>query len=218
MALDVNPDVLIPRPETELLVERVLAHAAGNGIATLLELGTGSGAIALALASELPGCAIVATDISPAAIDVAVGNRRRLAVEHPGLGAVEFCVGDWFEAVSGLGSRFDLIVSNPPYVAPGDAHLRRGDLRFEPRAALVSPRNGLAALEAIIAAAPRYLNAGGMLLLEHGYEQSPAVRGLFARGGFIAIATHRDLSGHERVTGGLTPPPTSPPPPLTSAE
>ena len=215
MALDVNPDVLIPRPETELLVERVLAHVAGNGIATLLELGTGSGAIALALASELPGCAIVATDISPAAIDVAVGNRRRLAVEHPGLGAVEFCIGDWFEAVAGR--RFDLIVSNPPYVAPGDAHLQRGDLRFEPRAALVSPRNGLAALEAIIAGAPRYLNAGGMLLLEHGYEQSPAVRDLFARGGFIAIATHLDLGGHERVTGGLTPPP-PPPPPLTSAE
>ena len=211
MALDVNPDVLIPRPETELLVERVLAHAAGNDIATLLELGTGSGAIALALASELPGCAIVATDISPAAIDVAVGNRRRLAAEHPGLGAVEFCVGDWFEAVAGR--RFDLIVSNPPYVALGDAHLQRGDLRFEPRAALVSPRNGLAALEAIIAGAPRYLNAGGMLLLEHGYEQSPAVRDLFARGGFTAIVTHRDLSGHERVTSGLTPPP-----PLTSAE
>lgn len=200
LELAVTPDVLIPRPESELLVERALCHATRHAIETLLDLGTGSGAIALALASELPGCRIVATDISSAALEVAKRNRRRLEARRVALQPVEFCPGDWFEAVPGR--RFDLIVSNPPYIDPDDGHLRRGDLRFEPELALVSQRGGLADLARIIAGAPVYLNAGGWLLLEHGYDQGPAVRGMFARNGFVSIATHRDLGGRERVTLG----------------
>ena len=197
LELGITPDVLIPRAESELLVERVLAHAArrGRDVTTLLELGTGSGAIALALASELPHCAVVATDISPAALEVAERNRRELA-----LGGVEFRLGDWFEAVAAR--RFDMIVSNPPYLAPDDDHLRQGDLRFEPKLALVSPPDGLADLAAIIANAPAALHDGGMLLLEHGHDQAAAVREMFARAGFASIASHRDLGGNERITEG----------------
>ncbi len=199
LTLTVTPDVLIPRPETELLVEEALAHAARHAVATLLELGTGSGAIALALAGELPHCAIVATDISPAALQVAERNRQKLR-QKLAPGAVEFCPGDWFHAVPGR--RFDLIVANPPYIAPGDRHLRQGDVCFEPGAALVSPPDGLADLTRIIAGAPGCLNPGGLLLVEHGYDQAPAVRGLFKQNRFVAITTRRDLAGNERVTGG----------------
>lgn len=195
LELGITPDVLIPRAESELLVERVLAHAAHRDVATLLELGTGSGAIALALASELPRCAIVATDISPAALEVAERNRRKLA-----LGNLEFRLGDWFEAVPAR--RFDMIVSNPPYLAPDDRHLRQGDLRFEPQLALVSPPDGLADLAAIIANAPAALHDGGMLLLEHGHDQAAEVREMFARAGFASIASHRDLGDNERITEG----------------
>ena len=195
LMLAVTSDVLIPRPETELLVEEVLARASHRKIATILELGTGSGAIALALASELPHCTLVATDISPAALEVAERNAQKLDLQP-----IEFCLGDWFCAVAAR--RFDLIVANPPYIAPGDPHLRRGDVRFEPDSALVSAANGLADLERIIANAASSLNGCGELLVEHGWEQGAAVRALFEQNRFAAIATRRDLGGNERVTGG----------------
>ena len=195
LALAVTPDVLIPRPETELLVEEVLARVRPSRRADILELGTGSGAIAVALASELPHCAIVATDLSAAALSVAEHNRQKLALEN-----IAFCLGHWFQAVSSR--RFDLIVANPPYIAADDPHLGQGDLRFEPTAALVSPPDGLTDLGLIITGAPAHLNAGGMLLLEHGYEQAAAVRDLFKRNRFVSVATRRDFGGNERVTGG----------------
>ncbi|MDD9810942.1 MAG: peptide chain release factor N(5)-glutamine methyltransferase [Gammaproteobacteria bacterium] len=241
LELTVTPAVLIPRPETELLVETALAFAAGRRGSRrfrALELGTGSGAAALALARELPDAAITATDSSAAALQVARANYRRLRAAAgaaartaagdsartvagatarsavgdsapPGLGAVEFRLGDWFNALPASSrfdppsrSRFDLIVCNPPYIAPGDPHLQRGDLRFEPRAALVSANHGLADLEKIIASAPPHLNPGGMLLLEHAHTQAAAVREMFSRHRFTVIATHHDLAGHARVTGG----------------
>ena len=225
LELTVTPAVLIPRPETELLVETALAFAAsrrGSRRFRALELGTGSGAVALALARERPDAAITATDSSAAALQVARANYRRLraaagdsartvagAAAPPGLGAVEFRLGDWFNALPARSrfdppsrSRFDLIVCNPPYIAPHDPHLQRGDLRFEPRAALVSANHGLADLEKIIASAPPHLNPGGMLLLEHAHTQATAVRELFSRHHFTVIATHHDLAGHARVTGG----------------
>lgn len=196
LALIVTPDVLIPRPETELLVEEVLARVSRRKTATILELGTGSGAIALALASELPQCAIVATDISDAALSVAKGNAQKLA-----LARIEFCAGDWFDAVAAR--RFDLIVANPPYIAPDDPHLAQGDVSFEPGAALVSADHGLADLERIIIGAGGSLNAGGTLLLEHGYDQAAAVRARLRQHGFVSITTRRDLGGHERVSWGV---------------
>lgn len=203
LELTVTPAVLIPRPETELLVEQALACAAGRRGLRVLELGTGSGAVALALSAERPDLAITATDLSAAAIDVARANQQRLgAGAQPGGGAVEFRVGDWFEALP-EGARFDLIVCNPPYIAPDDPHLRRGDLRFEPRAALVSAQGGFADLEKVTAAAPAYLNPGGALLLEHGCAQAATVRRMLAQYGFTSIATHRDLAGHERTTRGI---------------
>lgn len=195
LPLTITPDVLIPRTESELLVELVLAHASHHNLATLLELGTGSGAIALALASEISHCQIVATDICAHAIEVAKHNQRKLGLAH-----IEFCVGYWFEAVRQ--QRFEVIVSNPPYVAADDRHLQQGDLRFEPNLALVSPAEGLADLCRIISNARDYLTSGGSLLLEHGYNQAAAVRELFKRNGFGSITTHRDLSGLERVTQG----------------
>ena len=233
LELTVTPAVLIPRPETELLVETALAFAAGrrgSRCFRALELGTGSGAVALALARELPDAAITATDSSAAALQVARANYRRLRTAAgdsaraapgaaapsaagdsvpPGLGAVEFRLGDWFNALPARSrfdppsrSRFDLIVCNPPYIAPDDPHLQRGDLRFEPRAALVSPSDGLADLAKIIASAPPHLNPGGMLLLEHAHTQATAVREMFSRRHFTVIATHHDLAGHARATGG----------------
>ncbi|MGR3984026.1 MAG: peptide chain release factor N(5)-glutamine methyltransferase [Gammaproteobacteria bacterium] len=195
LRLAVTPDVLIPRIETELLVECALAHAARREVAAILELGTGSGAVALALAGELR-CDITATDIAGAALQVASRNRRRHRATR-----VELRRGDWFDAAPPR--RFDLIVSNPPYVAPHDRHLREGDLRFEPKSALVAQCNGFAEIAKIIRAAPHYLRGGGMLLLEHGCTQAATVRELLAERGFGGIATRRDLGGRERVSGGV---------------
>ena len=196
--LAVTPDTLIPRPETELLVELALERVADGLPARTLDMGTGSGAIALALARERPGAEVTATDRSAAALEVA----RRNALDHD-IGNVRFALGDWYQPVRGM--RFGLIASNPPYIADGDGHLERGDLRFEPAGALASGGDGLDALRVIAAGAREHLQPGGWLLVEHGLEQGPAVRALFAEAGLEAVETARDLEDRERVTLGRLP-------------
>ena len=193
--LGVNPDVLIPRPETELLVELALQRIPQNAQVDIADLGTGSGAIALAIARERPQARVLATDVSVAALDVARENAGRL-----GLGNVEFVQGDWCAALDGR--RFDLLVSNPPYIAQADDHLQRGDLRFEPRAALASGVDGLDAIRSIVAAAPAHLQPRGWLLFEHGHDQGRAARDLLAQSRFAEIFTALDLEQRERVSGG----------------
>ncbi len=190
LPLSVNPAVLIPRPETELLVERALARKPSS----VLDLGTGSGAIALALKHHLPAARVVGVEASMAALAVAARNSVKLGLE------VELRHGLWFAPVAG--ERFDLVVSNPPYVAAGDAHLAQGDLRFEPRSALVSGPDGLDALREIARGAPAHLNSGGWLLVEHGFGQDKAVRELLQEAGLGEIMTWPDLAGIARVTGG----------------
>lgn len=194
LELEVTADVLVPRPETELLVERALAAIAGMQSPVVLDLGTGSGAIAIALARERPDAAVTATDRSPAALAVARRNAARHALTN-----LRLLEGDWYAPLAD--ARFGVIVSNPPYVAEGDPALAA--LAREPRMALAAGRDGLAALSPIIAGASRHLSSGGRLLLEHGAAQGEAVRGLLAGAGFAAIATCRDLTGHERVTEGV---------------
>lgn len=191
--LGVSPDVLIPRPETELLVELALARIGADAAIEVADLGTGSGAVALAIARERPLARIVATDASAAALAIARTNAQRL-----GLGQVRFVEGNWLDPLGQ--QRFDLVVSNPPYIAEADAHLERGDLRFEPRSALASGGDGLDAIRAIVTAAPRHLHDGGWLLLEHGHEQGAAVRALLAAAGFHDVATTADLERRDRVS------------------
>jgi release factor glutamine methyltransferase len=195
LRLGMTPAVLIPRPETETLVELALEWLPGDRPLRVLDLGTGSGAIALALAHERPRASVTATDASSDALAVARKNAETLALRN-----VEFVEADWYE---GLGeSVFDLIASNPPYVATGDPHLNEGDLRFEPSAALVAGAAGLAALRTIIAGAPSRLVPGGALVVEHGFDQSEAVQRLLRVAGFSDIVVRRDLSGIARVEGG----------------
>lgn len=196
--LAVSPETLIPRPETERLVELALERVPEGVPTRLLDLGTGSGAIALALARERPAADVTATDRSAGALEVA----RRNALEH-GIANVEFLQGDWFAPVAGM--RFDLIASNPPYIAATDAHLARGDLRFEPATALASGEDGLDALRAIAAGAPAHLRPGGWLLVEHGLEQGAQVRALLAAAGLEQVETTRDLEDRDRVTLGRQP-------------
>lgn len=191
----VTPATLIPRPETELLVELALARIPADADARIADLGTGSGAIALAIAKERPRSRVVATDASVEALDVARENAKR-----NGIGNVEFRHGDWFAPLAG--ETFDLIASNPPYIALGDPHLGEGDLRFEPASALSSGSDGLDAIRAIVRDAPSHLRAGGWLLLEHGWEQGEAVCALLHAAGFVEITTERDLEGRDRVTLG----------------
>ena len=195
LRLRVTPDVLIPRHETELLVESALemlpAHADGLRVA---DLGTGSGAVALAIAKERPRAEVWAGDTSRAALAVAESNAARL-----GIGNVHFLHGDWFDAFAPT-LRFDVIASNPPYVAEHDAHLAAGDLRFEPRLALTPGGDGLAAIRHLIRAAPERLNGGGWLLFEHGRDQGAEVRALFAAEGFVDIETRPDDAGLDRVS------------------
>ncbi|HET9836174.1 MAG TPA: peptide chain release factor N(5)-glutamine methyltransferase [Rhodanobacteraceae bacterium] len=223
--LHVTPDVLIPRPETELLVELALAripsaakgqrgpdearrnpdatpHFAPDSVSfhpgyRIADLGTGSGAIALAIARARPDAQVLATDASSAALAIARENAQQLNLTN-----VEFAQGDWCAAL-GDARDFDLIVSNPPYIAEGDPHLREGDLRFEPRAALASGPDGLDAIRTIVRDARSRLREAGWLLLEHGFEQGTAVRALLEQSGYHEVFTERDLGTRERVSGGM---------------
>lgn len=195
LPLRVNAATLIPRPETELLVEEALRRIPSEARWHLADLGTGSGAIALALAGERPGCRVTATDISSQALAVAQDNAARL-----GLRNVEFARGEWFAPLAGR--RFALITCNPPYVPDDDPCLAQGDLRFEPRLALSGGPDGLAAIRKIVLRAPFHLEPGGWLLLEHGHDQGAHVRKLLAAAGFGNLASHRDLAGQERLTLG----------------
>ena len=193
--LEVTRDVLIPRPETELLVELALERIPHDRESDVADLGTGSGAIALAIASERPRARVLATDASAAALAVARGNAQRLGIDN-----VDFAQGDWCAA---LGTRrFDVIVSNPPYIADGDTHLGAGDLRFEPLAALVSGSDGLDAIHHIVVSAPAHLEPGGCLLFEHGYDQGERARTRLLESGFGEVFTARDMQQLERVSGG----------------
>ena len=191
----VTPAVLIPRPETELLVEAVLGWLGPQQEIRILDLGTGSGAVAIAVARLRPHAQITAVDTSAAALAVARGNAARLGT--PG---VRFLESDWF---AGLGrERFDIIVSNPPYVAVDDPHLERGDLRFEPRGALVGGADGLDCIRVLVHHAPLHLKPGGGLFFEHGYAQAAACRAMLDRARFERVRTIADLAGIERVTHG----------------
>jgi release factor glutamine methyltransferase len=192
LRLGVSPAVLVPRPETELLVERALALRASRE-GRVVDLGTGSGAIALALAQERPGWQVMATDISAPALEVARANARAL-----GLTAVEFRHGSWFGPLTGM--RFDLIISNPPYVAAHDPVMSAGALACEPRVALTPGDDALASLRAIVRGAPQHLVPGGWLLLEHGAAQGAQVRHELVLAGFGSVRSHSDLAGHERMT------------------
>lgn len=197
LPLKVNADVLIPRPDTELLVETALAKIPLEADWRIADLGTGSGAIALAIASERRKCEIHATDISAAALAVARENANHLGLEH-----VHFQRGSWSEPLKG---KFHLVVSNPPYIDAGDPHLQRGDLRFEPRAALTPGPDGLSAIRKISQDTRSILVEGGWLMFEHGWQQGPATQRILDDDGFINIETFKDLQGHERVTVGENP-------------
>lgn len=191
--LVVTPDVLIPRPETELLVDLALARI-GGGSRRVLDLGTGSGAIAVAIAHAAPDADVWAADASPAALAVA---RANAACHAP---RVHFVESDWFVGLRG--ECFDLVVTNPPYVAADDPHLRRGDVRFEPRAALVGGVDGLDCIRRVVHEARDYLVPGGWLLLEHGHDQAAACRALLEAAGYAEVASWPDLAGIPRASGG----------------
>ena len=193
---EVNASVLIPRPETELLVELALARLPHEG--SVLDLGTGSGAIAIAIAHARPDAQVSAVDASESALRVAQANAARLLA---GRAPLHFLQSDWYGACAG-GEAFDLLVANPPYIRAGDPHLAQGDLRFEPTNALTDHDDGLAAIRRIIAGASDRLNPGGHLLIEHGFDQGSAVKKLLADNLFAEVQTWQDLAGLDRVTGG----------------
>jgi release factor glutamine methyltransferase len=193
LSLKVTRDVLIPRPETELLVELALERLP-NRAGRCLDLGTGSGAIAVAIAHAAPDAEVVAVDTSSAALAVARENARRHGA------SIRFVEGEWFDRLAG--ERFDVVVANPPYVAAGDGHLGEGDLRFEPRSALVAGPDGLDAIRAIVAGAKQHLVPGGWLLFEHGFDQAERCRSLLGIYGYAGVASWPDLAGITRVAGG----------------
>jgi release factor glutamine methyltransferase len=197
LELEVAPHTLIPRPDTELLVETALQLLPAEP-ARVLDLGTGTGAIALALAAERPSWQLTGVDRIGEAVALAQRNAERLRLAN-----ARFTESHWFAALAG--EQFGLIVSNPPYIPASDPHLRQGDLRFEPHSALVAGGDGLDDLRLIIAQAPAHLEAGGWLLLEHGYDQAEAVRALLRAAGFVQVESRRDLGGHERISLGCRP-------------
>ena len=202
LAFEVTPDVLIPRPETELLVEIALEHLAGIEAPRVLDLGTGSGAIAVGIAFANPRAHVWAVDRSAQALAVAARNAAKLLdADRPG-GEIALLESNWTTALDPA-LRFEVIVSNPPYIAQNDPHLSEGDLRFEPRTALTDEADGLAAIRAIVQTAPFFLATGGSLWLEHGYDQAADVRALLSARGFSDVRSERDLAGIERVSGGF---------------
>jgi release factor glutamine methyltransferase len=199
LPFEVSPAVLVPRPETELLVERVL-HRVHVPVAEVADLGTGSGAIAIALAHERPDWRVTATDVSSAALGMAQRNAQRLAG-----GRIEFLNGDWYAPLAARS--FDAIASNPPYIAADDPALDADGVRHEPRGALTPGTDGSSALAILINGAPEHLRAGGWLVLEHGATQGPTVRAALVARGFAHVTSHRDLAGHERVSEAQWPSP-----------
>jgi release factor glutamine methyltransferase len=195
LELKINHHVLIPRPETETLVECVLQAATGNAQMRIADLGTGSGAVALALAHTMPQARVVATDISREALTLARENAVALGIDN-----ISFVQGSWLEPLADM--TFDIIASNPPYIDAQDPHLSEGDVRFEPVPALVSPENGLADIRQIAETGMPNLAKGGRLFFEHGYAQGEAVRAIFSAYGYGDISTVQDLSGQDRVTMG----------------
>jgi release factor glutamine methyltransferase len=192
----VTPDVLIPRPDTEVLVDVALQTLRATTDRRVLDLGAGSGCIALTLAAECAGAHVTGVDASQAALDVARANAAALNLQR-----VEWRMSDWFQALGAR--RYDVIVSNPPYIAAHDEHLGQGDLRYEPRVALTPGGDGLDAIRRIVRDSLDHLVPGGWLRFEHGHDQGPACRALLQQCGYEAIATHRDLASIERVTGGM---------------
>ena len=192
LRFEITPDVLIPRHETELLVELGMAKLPKGG--SMLDLGTGSGAIAVSLAHARRDAQVTASDISPDALSLARRNAAAHAV------ALQFVQSNWFEQIEG---KFDLIISNPPYIAASDPHLMQGDLRFEPRAALTDEANGMMHISTIVDGAVRHLKPGGWLLVEHGYDQSAAIRALLQKSGWQQVQSWKDLAGIERVSGAV---------------
>jgi release factor glutamine methyltransferase len=191
----VNQDVLIPRHETELLVERLLDHAGAVRAPRILELGTGSGAVAIALGSELRDARITATDNFNSSLTVARQN-----LDASGLKNIEIIKSDWFGSLDG--EPFDLICSNPPYISEEDKHLQQGDVRFEPRHALVAAECGFESIRTIVTNAEKFLSPGGWIVIEHGFEQGGTVRQMLLESGYGSVTTYRDLGGNERVTEG----------------
>ncbi|TNH20156.1 peptide chain release factor N(5)-glutamine methyltransferase [Halomonas sp. BL6] len=198
LSLATSPSTLIPRPDTETLVDVVLARAKALS-GRLLDLGTGSGAIALAFASERPMWQVIGVDVRPEAVSLATHNAQTLHIAN-----ATFLLSDWFASlgVPPDGDAFDIIVSNPPYIAADDPHLSEGDVRFEPRSALVAEGDGMADLMHLIIAAQAFLSPGGWLALEHGYQQAACVRQALMQAGYQNVESVQDIGGHERVTLG----------------
>jgi release factor glutamine methyltransferase len=195
LAIGVTPAVLIPRPESELLVDLALERLPKDAGKNVLDLGTGSACIALAIANERPRTTVSATDNSSAALEVARANATALGL------TIRLLESNWYTSLGE--QRFDIIVSNPPYIASGDPHLHEGDLRFEPEAALTDGADGFAAIDIIVKNALQYLSAGGWLLFEHGYDQADGARARLQTAGFSGVQSWRDLAGIERVSGGV---------------